>query len=362
MTDKFRYGIIGAGAMGREHIRNVNIIDHAEIVALADPHADSIQQSLTLLNNEVKTFKNHREMLDADLVDGYIISSPNYTHIDVLKDVILSKKNLLIEKPMCTSTKDCINFKNLTTNYPATIWTAMEYRYMPPVRRMVEEIHKNTIGNLKMLSIREHRFPFLVKVNDWNRFAINTGGTLVEKCCHFFDLMRLIVKSEAIQVYASGNQDVNHLDESYNNKKPDILDNAFVIVDFENGVRAMLDLCMFAENSNNQEELCAIGDKGKIETAVPSARSGKNASELRIGFRKDNRTHNETVEVDEKILKVGNHHGSTYYEHLSFLEAIKNNTPPEVSLEGGLRAVAIGEAAEISIKENRVVMMNDFNL
>ena len=124
----------------------------------------------------------------------------------------------------------------------------------------------------------------------------------------------------------------------------------------------MLDLCMFAENSNNQEELCAIGNKGKIETAVPSARSGKNSSELRIGFRKDNRTHNETVEVDEKILKVGSHHGSTYYEHLSFLEAIKNNTPSEVSLEDGLRAVAIGEAAEISIKENRVVMMSEFNL
>ena len=61
---------------------------------------------------------------------------------------------------------------------------------------MIEEIHKKTIGELKMLSIREHRFPFLVKVNDWNRFAKNTGGTLVEKCCHFFDLMRLIVQSE----------------------------------------------------------------------------------------------------------------------------------------------------------------------
>ena len=98
MTDKFRYGIIGAGAMGREHIRNVNIIDHAEIVALADPHVDSIQQSLTLLNNEVKTFENHKEMLDADLVDGYIISSPNYTHIDVLRDVILSKKKFVDRK------------------------------------------------------------------------------------------------------------------------------------------------------------------------------------------------------------------------------------------------------------------------
>ena len=49
MTDKFRYGIIGAGSMGREHIRNVNIIDNAEIVALADPFQDSLEQSLSLL-------------------------------------------------------------------------------------------------------------------------------------------------------------------------------------------------------------------------------------------------------------------------------------------------------------------------
>ena len=68
---------------------------------------------------------------------------------------------------------------------------------------------------LQMLSIREHRFPFLPKVGDWNRFSANTGGTMVEKCCHFFDLMRLIVGSEAVRVYCSGAMDVNHLDEVY---------------------------------------------------------------------------------------------------------------------------------------------------
>ena len=47
----------------------------------------------------------------------------------------------------------------------------MEYRYMPPVARIIEEIHKGTVGDLKMLTIREHRFPFLVKVNNWNRFS-----------------------------------------------------------------------------------------------------------------------------------------------------------------------------------------------
>ena len=42
MSKSFKYGIIGAGSMGREHIRNVNIIDEAEIVALSDPNDDSI--------------------------------------------------------------------------------------------------------------------------------------------------------------------------------------------------------------------------------------------------------------------------------------------------------------------------------
>ena len=100
-----------------------------------------------------------------------------------------------------------------------------------------------------MLHIRERRWPFLPKVGDWNRFARNTGGTMVEKCCHFFDLMRLITGDELVRVYGSGAQDVNHLEERYGGAARDIIDNAFVTVYFAGGDRALLDLCMFAEAS-----------------------------------------------------------------------------------------------------------------
>jgi predicted dehydrogenase len=40
------------------------------------------------------------------------------------------------------------------------------------------------------------------------------GGTLVEKCCHFFDLMRLICAADPVRVMASGGQAVNHVDET----------------------------------------------------------------------------------------------------------------------------------------------------
>ncbi|MCS5590037.1 MAG: Gfo/Idh/MocA family oxidoreductase [Candidatus Thioglobus sp.] len=362
MTDKIKYAIIGAGCMGQEHILNIEIIEDAEVVALCDTSEQSIKECLELLNNEVAIFEDYNELVRANIADAFIIATPNFTHIDVLKDVMKSEAHLLIEKPLCTTVKDCQEFEELSKNYPGVIWTAMEYRYMPPVQRMIQEIHNKTIGDLKMLSIREHRFPFLHKVDDWNRFTIKTGGTLVEKCCHFFDLMRLIAQSEPLKVYASGNQDVNHLDEEYDGKVPDILDNAFVIVDFKNGVRAFLDLCMFAENSEYQEELCAVGTIGKIETEVPSNQSGISNSDLRIGLRENNSVINETIAVDAKILEVGHHHGSTYYEHKSFIKAIRNNTKPEVSLNDGLIAVAIGEAAETSIKEGRVVQMSEFNL
>jgi predicted dehydrogenase len=355
---KIKYGIIGAGTMAREHILNISLIENAEVVALSDPHEASLNQCKDMLKTKVPCFKNHQDMIKENLVDVYLISSPNFTHIGILKDVIKSKKHILVEKPLCTNTKDCLEIKRLTKDYPSVFWTAMEYRYMPPVAKFINEIHNKTIGELKTLTIREHRFPFLKKVNDWNRFEKNTGGTLVEKCCHFFDLMCLIAKSKPISVYASGGQDVNHLDEEYDGKKPDIIDNAYVIINFENGTRSLLELCMFAENSEMQEELVATGNKGKIETSVPSNESGKISSNLRIGMR-DGETKLETIEVDKKILEAGHHHGSTYYEHLAFLNAIKNNSNPEVSLDDGLIAVAVGEAAEKSIKFKRLVKLEE---
>tara|TARA_X000001036_G_C20374984_1_gene682156 strand:- start:402 stop:761 length:360 start_codon:yes stop_codon:yes gene_type:complete len=119
---------------------------------------------------------------------------------------------------------------------------------------------------------------------------------------------------------------------------------------------------MFAENSEYQEEIVAVGDIGKIETFVPSSASGKNSSEVKIGLRNNDDIKSNEVEVDKEILAAGHHHGSTYFEHLAFIDAIQKNKKPEVSLRDGLMSVAIGEAAENSIKENRVVFMEEFKL
>ena len=357
-----KYAIIGSGTMGREHIRNINLLKNAEVVALCDDHEASIEESRKDLKNNPRIFSHHNDLIEAKIADVYIIATPNFTHIDILKDIIKTKAHLLIEKPLCTNVKDCFHFKKITRGYPGIIWTAMEYRYMPPVAKFIKEIQSGTIGDLKMFSIREHRFPFLIKVNDWNRFSKNTGGTLVEKCCHFFDLMRLITKSNPTKIMASGGQAVNHLKENYSGLVPDIWDHGYVIVEFENNMKAMLELCMFAEGAKYQEEISVTGEAGKIEAFIPGpARFWPRnlgtppISKIVISPRDKSSLKELEVPVDEKLLEAGDHNGSTFYQHQKFMLVVDGQMSPEVTLDDGIWAVRMGHAAQVSAETGKVV-------
>jgi len=354
-VNEIRYGLVGAGMMGIEHLRNVQLLEGARIVAASDPHAPSLDWArLTAAEHgdDLALYGTHPEMLAAESLDAVIVASPNATHAEILEPVFETDLHVLVEKPLCTTLEDARRVVAAAEQHAGVVWVGMEYRYMPPVARLLAELRAGTAGRLKMLAIREHRMPFLPKVGDWNRFAINTGGTLVEKCCHFFDLMRHLTAQEPVRVYASAAQDVNHLDERYDGRTPDILDNAFVTVDFDAGTRALLDLCMFAEGSRNQEEIAATGDRGKIECFIPD-------SSVVIGTRNPRRIETHEIPVEPHILAAGFHHGSTYYEHVRFLEAIRSGAPPEVTAHDGMLAVAMGIAAERSAATGRPVEMRE---
>lgn len=353
MEDVVRYGIIGTGMMGHEHIRNLALLPGAQVVAYADPESSSRWWAKQLIEGEAaEEYSDYRELLRKASVDAIVIASPNHTHRGVLEDVFATHKHVLVEKPLCTTIEDARYVAERAAHHAGVVWVGMEYRYMAPLARLIEEVRTGTIGRLRMLAIREHRYPFLPKIGDWNRFARNTGGTWVEKCCHFFDLMRLITEDEPRTVYASSAQDVNHLDEEYGGEVPDIIDNGFVTVDFERGARAMLDLCMFAEASRNEQEIAATGDAGKVECSIPD-------STLVIGRRRPHSVTREKIGVDESTLAAGSHHGSTFVEHREFRNAVLTGGPPAVSAEDGLRAVAMGVAAERSAAEGRPVAISE---
>jgi predicted dehydrogenase len=358
-----RYGIIGCGMMGQEHLRNIALIPEASVVAIFEPDA-GMRAAAAVLAPGARFPDSMDAVITDPGVNCLLIASPNHLHLAQLERIAaLRPLPVLVEKPLFTAPPDAARVAALARSFPAPVWVAMEYRYMPPVAHLIRQVTDAT-GGVKMLTIREHRFPFLEKVGDWNRFNRNTGGTLVEKCCHFFDLMRLIAGADPVRIMASGGQAANHLDESYGGEAPDIWDNAYVIVDFANGLRAMLELCMFAEGARYQEEISAVGPSGKIECLVPGpgrfwpADLGAPPVPRVIVSPRDPKGPTELdVPVDPALLVAGDHNGSTWYQHRGFADVVMGLRSPEVTLRDGWWAVAMGQAAQLSAATGQSVTL-----
>ena len=362
MLENVNYGLIGCGMMGREHIQNINLLTHGRVTAVFDP-VDELAQSAATLAQDAYVATSIADLMAQD-VDAVVIVSPNYLHIAQLQEIAAIRPiPILCEKPLYTDPADASVVAAFAKDYPAPLWVAMEYRYMPPVAALIEQAAQVT-GGIKMLTVREHRFPFLPKIGDWNRFNAKTGGTLVEKCCHFFDLMRLILQDEPVRVMASAGQGFNHLDETYDDETPDIWDHGYVIVDFAGGARDMLELCMFAEGAEYQEEITAIGSKAKIEAKVPgpgrfwpAALGDAPVPQIVISPRAPKGPFTAEIPVDPTLLAAGDHNGSTFYQHQRFNAVVRGGGQVEVTAIDGMKAVAMGLAAQESARTGKAVTL-----
>ncbi|CAI7934701.1 unnamed protein product [Closterium sp. NIES-54] len=236
---RVRYGVVGSGMMGVEHIHNLAAMAArpdltggvaVQLVALADPHPPSQAAGLAAAARagwtDVQVFPDVYSLLASGECecDVLVVATPNMTHAALLTAILRHPRrvHMLVEKPLATSVQGCDLVLALTAaRAPAAagvVQVGLEYRFMPPVAALLHEVRGGAVGRVHMVAIREHRFPFLHKVGAWNRFNGNSGGTLVEKCCHFFDLMNLILNDTPTRVMASGAQSVNHLSEEYNGK------------------------------------------------------------------------------------------------------------------------------------------------
>ncbi|MEO0381431.1 MAG: Gfo/Idh/MocA family oxidoreductase [Pseudomonadota bacterium] len=362
MAQLVNYGIIGCGMMGQEHLRNIALLPDTAVTAIFEPDTDMAARAQAIAP-KAALVGSLAELLAVDALDCILIASPNFCHVAQLEEIAATRPlPLLVEKPLFTDPADVTKLAAFRDTYPAPVWVAMEYRYMPVISSFLSRATATT-GGIKQLSIREHRFPFLQKVGDWNRFNRFTGGTFVEKCCHFFDLMRHALGAEPVRVMASAAQAVNHLDEAYNGGTPDIIDSGYVIVDFDNGTRAMLELCMFAEGSAYQEELSAVGASGKIEAFVPGpgrfwpAHLGAApVAKLVTSPRTPQGPITHDIPVDPALLEAGDHNGSTFYQHQRFVALVRGETEvPEVTLSDGWAAVAMGIAAQESARTGEAI-------
>ena len=156
----------------------------------------------------------------------------------------------------------------------------------------------------------------------------------------------------------------NHLDEIYNGRRADIWDCGYVLDDFANGSRAMLELSMFAEGSEFQEMIHAVGPSGKLEVRLPgparfwSGDADKRPVPMIIESpRGACRPVQTRCPIEQSILDAGDHNGSTFHQHRRFLEVVRGKGEVEVGLSDGIWAVRMGMAAQESAQTGQAVRL-----
>ena len=363
---RFRLVIIGTGTMGQEHMRVAALLGRARIHGIYDTQSLSMDTAeanfLPLQSQPLVRYNDLSSACNDPAADALLICTPNHTHFDVLRTAMQSNKPIFLEKPMATELQDAAEIVRADEAYESFIQIGLQYRYKPQyLEAFREALDNRALGQIKTVSVSEYRPPFLDKVDQWNKFARLSGGTLVEKCCHYFDLINLLAEARPQRIYASGGQAVNFVDFERNGVKSDIDDHAFVAIDYANGVRASFTLNMFCPDF--AEELIVVGDAGRLkaEEYHDIHRSGSGNASLIIKLGENGLSKTSDLTYPRAIEQSG-HHGSTYFEHIALMDRLEGKEVDSATPRQGMWAMVVASAAQQSLALGRPIDVDRFIL
>ena len=117
MLKPLRYGLIGCGMMGREHLRNIALLDHCNVTKIFEPNAD-MRSAAGAIAPDAEFLDNPEDVVTDDAVDCLVITSPNHLHLPQLELIArLKPKPVLVEKPLYTAPE----MKTASPNYKNAI-------------------------------------------------------------------------------------------------------------------------------------------------------------------------------------------------------------------------------------------------
>jgi len=266
---------------------------------------------------------------------------------------------VFLEKPIATTLEDCDAILAAAEGAGKILQIGLVYRYATLYRRMAE-IAQSAGAPVSFMWCKELRQPFPQK--PWFYSQQATGGTIVEKDCHHFDIFNWLIQSEPVCVVASGGQHVwksgSVIRCDYCPDPPreiehiDTVDHAMVIVEYANGARACLLLCIYLQPRNVMPEGLEIGAicmNGKQICAYADSRLGHGGAGEPW----------QIEEIDPVSDSEGLGHIGCQRQRREFLECLETGRRPFADGEVGRRSLIIALAAERSIQEQRPIKIEE---
>jgi len=189
-----RFGLLGAGRIGKVHAKAISADAGATLVAVADAMAPAADAIAAQYGCEVRTID---AILAAGDIDAVVICTPTDTHADLIEAFAKAGKAIFCEKPIDLSldrVKACLK---VVRDTKAVLMVGFNRRFDPHFAAVKAEITKGTVGAVEMVTItsRDPGAPGLDYIG-------RSGGIFRDMTIHDFDMARFLLGEEVSEVSA----------------------------------------------------------------------------------------------------------------------------------------------------------------
>ena len=187
MAEVFRLAVVGAGRMGRTHMRALSNSDRVRVVAVVEPS----EASRATLNDDVAVYPDIASLLREGNVDGVLVAAPSTLHLQLVTQLAAAGVPILCEKPCGISASQASEAATIAARHGVKLQIAYWRRFVPSLQRLRQRIVAGELGAL-----------YFVACYQWDgepppvRFQADSGGIFIDMGVHEFDQIRWLSGQE----------------------------------------------------------------------------------------------------------------------------------------------------------------------
>jgi myo-inositol 2-dehydrogenase/D-chiro-inositol 1-dehydrogenase len=328
-----RFGLLGAGRIGKVHAKAVSSNPKAKLIAVADAFAQAATDLAGQYGCEVRSIE---QILASADIDAVVICTPTDTHADLIEQFSKAGKAIFCEKPIdldVERVKACLKVVDVTGG---TLMVGFNRRFDPHFMAVKKVIEEGQIGDVEMVTIIS-RDPGAPPVD----YIKRSGGIFRDMTIHDFDMARFLLGEEIDTVTAQASVLVDPAIGTAGD-----YDSVSVMLSTASGKHATISNSRRATYGYDQR-IEAHGSKGAVsaENQRPVSIEVANAS----GYtRPPLHDFFMTRYTEAYALEIS-----------AFIDAVESKSPANPSGLDGLIALALAEAAVRSVKEGRAVKLSE---
>ncbi|MEJ1178471.1 MULTISPECIES: Gfo/Idh/MocA family oxidoreductase [unclassified Pseudarthrobacter] len=212
---KARIALIGTGGRSEMYIRAIfgKHSDTAELVAFSDVNPGRVEFYQKLIQElgapgPVASFDpaGLSAFIQANNIDRVVVTTPDYTHADYIVEALEAGADVVVEKPLTIDAEGCRRITKAVEETGRNVVVTFNYRYSPRNSALKEIIQSGVIGKVTSIDFSwvldtVHGADYFRR---WHREKKNSGGLLIHKASHHFDLVNWWINDVPERVFASG--------------------------------------------------------------------------------------------------------------------------------------------------------------